>query len=156
MVDCKTKNRFVSLMRQVLPRYERHQYKGNSGKVAIVGGSEVYTGAPYFAAMAALRTGSELSRIYCPKEAILPIKSYSPEIMVQDLQIDDELKKEALLKQVVNLSTSVVIGPGMGREYHTFDTLSKLMTHVGDSEMKPYLILDADILWMITQNLSNF
>lgn len=57
-------------------------YKGNSGKVAVMGGSEKYTGAPYYAAIAALRTGSDLSHVFCPHEASIPIKCYSPEIIV--------------------------------------------------------------------------
>ena len=77
-----TVERFKILMRHLLPAYERVQYKGNGGKIAIVGGSETYTGAPYFAAMASLRVGAELSHVFTVKEAVIPIKSYSPEIMV--------------------------------------------------------------------------
>jgi ATP-dependent NAD(P)H-hydrate dehydratase len=58
------------------------QYKGNCGKVAVVGGSAEYTGAPYYAAVAALRTGSDLAHVFCPLEALIPIKCYSPEIIV--------------------------------------------------------------------------
>jgi ATP-dependent NAD(P)H-hydrate dehydratase len=58
------------------------QYKGNSGKVAVIGGSAEYTGAPYYAAVAALRTGSDLAHVFCPQEALIPIKCYSPEIIV--------------------------------------------------------------------------
>jgi len=43
-------DRFKMVLRHLLPNFEAGQYKGNSGKVVVVGGSEEYTGAPYYAA----------------------------------------------------------------------------------------------------------
>lgn len=53
-------------------------YKGAAGRIAIVGGSREYTGAPYYAAMAALRGGAELATVYCHADAAPAIKAYSP------------------------------------------------------------------------------
>ena len=78
--------RFKIIMRHLLPAYGRSMYKGCGGKVATFGGSATYTGAPYFCAMAALRSGAELSHIYTVKDAVIPIKSYSPEVMVHVLE----------------------------------------------------------------------
>lgn len=39
-------------------------------------------GAPYYAAASALKMGADLSFVFCAKEATIPIKSYSPELMV--------------------------------------------------------------------------
>jgi ATP-dependent NAD(P)H-hydrate dehydratase len=41
-----------------------------------------YTGAPYYAAMAALKTGADLAFCFCAHEAAVPIKCYSPELLV--------------------------------------------------------------------------
>jgi NAD(P)H-hydrate repair Nnr-like enzyme with NAD(P)H-hydrate dehydratase domain len=57
-------------------------HKGSSGRIGILGGSERYTGAPYYAGMAALHVGSDLAFVFCAQEAALAIKSYSPELMV--------------------------------------------------------------------------
>ena len=84
MVDASV-DRFRYLMRQLLPNYSRTQYKGQNGKVAVIGGSMTYTGAPYFVAMASLRTGSDLAFIYCHENAAIPIKSYSPELIVTSI-----------------------------------------------------------------------
>lgn len=46
------------------------------------GGSEDYTGAPYFASMSALRTGADLAYVFTAEEAAPAIKAYSPELMV--------------------------------------------------------------------------
>lgn len=50
--------------------------------MGILGGSEHYTGAPYYAGLAALRTGAELVYVFTALEAANPIKCYSPELMV--------------------------------------------------------------------------
>lgn len=76
------KSRLKILLGHLLPELHAAQYKGNSGKVVILGGSQEYTGAPYYAAVSALRAGSDLSHIFCPEEALTPIKCYSPEIIV--------------------------------------------------------------------------
>lgn len=57
-------------------------HKGASGRVGVLGGSAQYTGAPYYAAMASLKAGADLAYVFCAQEACLPIKSYSPELMV--------------------------------------------------------------------------
>ena len=57
-------------------------HKGRRGKVAVVGGCAEYTGAPYFAAMAALRCGADLAHVFCAEAAAPVIKSYSPELIV--------------------------------------------------------------------------
>jgi len=57
-------------------------HKGSSGRVGVLGGSQRYTGAPYYAGMAALHVGSDLAFVFCADEASLAIKSYSPELMV--------------------------------------------------------------------------
>ena len=57
-------------------------HKGSHGRIAIIGGSDRYCGAPYYAAMAALRCGVDLVTVLCANEASTPIKCYSPELMV--------------------------------------------------------------------------
>lgn len=73
----------------------------------MLGGSSEYTGAPYYAAVSALRSGCDLSHIVCPIEASVPIKCYSPEIIVHPNNIP--------VKELFNYSNTFVIGPGMGR-----------------------------------------
>jgi Carbohydrate kinase len=57
-------------------------HKGSSGRIGILGGCLQYTGAPYYAAMAALKTGADLAFCFCAQEAAIPIKCYSPELLV--------------------------------------------------------------------------
>lgn len=44
-----------------------------------------YTGAPFFAAYTALRLGADLSHVFCTEAAGVPIKSYSPDLIVHPM-----------------------------------------------------------------------
>lgn len=48
----------LEMVKSVIPRLERGKHKGQDGRLATIGGCKEYTGAPYFAAMAALKTVS--------------------------------------------------------------------------------------------------
>lgn len=65
-----------------LPKLTELKHKGDNGRIGVVGGSFECTGAPYFSAMAALKSGTDLAHIFCAKSAAVAIKSYAPEIMV--------------------------------------------------------------------------
>lgn len=47
-------------------------HKGQLGRVAVIGGSEDYTGAPYFSAMASARLGADMvaSDFFCSVTSI--------------------------------------------------------------------------------------
>lgn len=70
------------------------RYKGQNGRIVVIGGSRDYTGAPYYAGQSALKYGADLATILCSKEAAIPIKTYSPELMVTPLYGDDTLGDE--------------------------------------------------------------
>ena len=71
-------------------------HKGQNGKVGVLGGSEEYTGAPFYSAVTALRTGSDLSHIFTPDQsALTPIKCYTPEIIVHLAKTPQDLMKWA-------------------------------------------------------------
>ncbi|CAB9501006.1 ATP-dependent (S)-NAD(P)H-hydrate dehydratase [Seminavis robusta] len=154
--------------------FEAH--KGSSGRVGVLGGSAQYTGAPYYAAMASLKAGADLAYVFCAQEACLPIKSYSPELMVSPVysaqQFDDchnsnsnnnnnhhpdmEDLKERLIEDMVQKVTSqierlhvLVIGPGLGRCPLVFEATARIIQHATTKNLA--LVLDADALWMLAQ-----
>lgn len=65
-----------------MPPLLETEHKGSMGRIGVIGGSKDFSGAPYYAAVSALKFGADLSWVYCSKSASLPIKSYSPELMV--------------------------------------------------------------------------
>jgi len=76
---------FSKILSHTVPPLTSKSHKGSSGRVSILGGSEKYTGAPYYAAMSSLRVGADLSYVQCAMEASIPIKCYSPELMVESV-----------------------------------------------------------------------
>ena len=75
----------------IVPPFDANSHKGSMGRIGVIGGSQDYCGAPYYAAVSALKFGADLSWVYCSQEAAIPIKSYSPELMVTPFYDDREL-----------------------------------------------------------------
>jgi ATP-dependent NAD(P)H-hydrate dehydratase len=132
-------------------------YKGQSGRVGIIGGCFEYTGAPYFAGAAVLRLGGDLSHIFCAKSAAIPIKSYSPDQIVHPYLPDPDEHSfiDTAVENVMKWSASVqtfVIGPGLGRNSATLDFAEKFVETIKSSG-KP-LIIDGDALFLVSQKPS--
>ncbi|XP_078446709.1 pfkB-like carbohydrate kinase family protein isoform X2 [Wolffia australiana] len=101
----------TNILKRITPPLDPQLYKGQAGKIAVIGGCREYTGAPYFAAISALKIvtssflinifspeyecvysrfllyvvfmqGADLSHVFCTKDAAAVIKSYSPELIV--------------------------------------------------------------------------
>lgn len=95
----------AAMTRVVVPPLQSLGHKGSGGRVGVIGGSQDYCGAPFYSAVSALKFGADLSWIYCSQSAAIPIKSYSPELMVtpfyedaatlQADPLDDDYENEA-------------------------------------------------------------
>jgi hypothetical protein len=127
------------------------------GRIGIVGGSLDYTGAPYYAAQSSLYFGADLATIFCSADALIPIKTYSPELMVtplydateiellEDNQIATQLVTK--LKPYLLRLHALVVGPGLGRHPKLLPNLAPSIrlateTHLpyvgtSDSEISP-------------------
>ncbi len=75
---------------QIIPILSKTRLKGENGRIAVIGGSFEYTGAPYYSAMSVLKGGGDMAHIFCTKSAGIPIKSYSPEVVVHPKLLDKE------------------------------------------------------------------
>lgn len=122
-----------AFVRAALPVRDRQAHKGQFGKVQILAGSVGYTGAPAFAAGAAVRTGSGLVFLTVPQEiwAVLAVKCQSA--MPSPIPVFSELLRQ------MNEKDAVLIGPGLGRSKETDARTLRLVEQV-----KKPLILDAD------------
>jgi len=77
----------LQAFKKVIPPLLFDTHKGEAGRIGVVGGSEEYTGAPIFAGMAAFRTGADLVHVFCAKNAAIPIKSFSPDLIVHPILV---------------------------------------------------------------------
>ena len=83
----------------------------------IVGGSKEYAGAPALAGLAALAAGADLSYHSLSMTVSIPIKSYSPDLIVKGLP-GDYINSE-MVETILDLSYNadcVLIGCGVGKE----------------------------------------
>jgi NAD(P)H-hydrate repair Nnr-like enzyme with NAD(P)H-hydrate dehydratase domain len=54
---------FVNMIHGLLPALQVHANKGQAGRVGVIGGSKAFAGAPYFAAMTAMRMVRQMIRM---------------------------------------------------------------------------------------------
>lgn len=137
-----------SLLGKIIPNIENQKHKGDNGVVGVIGGSFEYTGAPYYSAISALKSGSDLAHVFCHVDSAIPIKSYSPELIVHP-GFDHNKDNINLLKKTAKWfksMDSLVVGPGLGREDSTFYNFNFFLQ---DSlKLKSLIhIIDADGLW---------
>lgn len=74
--------KLLTIFRTIIPKLSNGKYKGQYGRIGVIGGSLEYTGAPYFAAISAIKVGADLSHVFCHADAATVIKSYSPDLIV--------------------------------------------------------------------------
>jgi len=119
--------------------------KGDFGRLLVIGGSENFTGAPAYAALAASKMGTDLVYVASPEQTANIIASYSPDLITIKLQGQHvNMRAMETLEPWVKKSDAIIIGPGIGLHEETAEAVWKLISLV-ESQMKP-LVLDADAL----------
>nr|WP_321497075.1 NAD(P)H-hydrate dehydratase [uncultured Methanolobus sp.] len=118
-------------------------HKGNSGRVLIIGGGAYY-GAPALAAMAALRTGADIVTVAVPENVADTVASFSPDLIVNPLK-GGRLNPSNIpvLKNLFEIHDVTVIGPGLGREKETLETVEQLLPFCKKA------VVDADALFRL-------
>ena len=156
--------------RLCMPPLSNESYKGSSGRIGVLGGSAQYTGAPYYAAMSALKTGCDLAFVFCAEEAAVPIKCYSPELMVapvynakafdeqsgmESSSAEEEERKEILIDEMVSRVTAyiprmhcLIVGPGLGRCPLVMEAASRIIRAAIEQNLS--IVIDADGLYMLS------
>src|SRR3989442_13458310 len=120
-------------------------HKGDYGRLLIIGGSENFTGAPAFSALAATKCGTDLVYVASPTKTSEIIASYSPDLITVKLPGEHlNLKDLPELERWMTSSDAIVLGPGIGLHEETVDTVKKLISQTG--ELNKPLVLDADAL----------
>jgi len=118
-------------------------HKGDFGRLLVVGGSETYTGAPALTAMAALRTGVDLVFVAAPEKTAYTIASFSPDMIAVKLD-GGHLTPEHLetLRKLIDRSTGVAIGPGLGVREETFQAVRLILDYAWRRGVP--VVVDAD------------
>ncbi|KAL1957987.1 hypothetical protein VTO42DRAFT_5199 [Malbranchea cinnamomea] len=147
-------------VRKIVPPMLEHFHKGQLGRVAVIGGSADYTGAPYFSAMASARLGCDMSHVICEPSASTVIKSYSPNLMVHPLlkssqsintshPFNPREHAEPIIAMLKRLH-ALVIGPGLGRDSITQKIVMEIIKEARSRSIP--MVLDADALLLVQEN----
>ncbi|PHH86357.1 hypothetical protein CDD83_10364 [Cordyceps sp. RAO-2017] len=147
-------------VRRMIPPMLDKFHKGQLGRVAVIGGSEDYTGAPYFSAMASARLGCDMSHIICTPGAAAVIKTYSPNLMVHPLMRQSpapgttgreaDTDPEHIAARIIDMLPRLhvlVVGPGLGRDPLMQETVARVVRAARDRTMP--VVLDADALQLV-------
>ncbi|KAL4246334.1 ATP-dependent (S)-NAD(P)H-hydrate dehydratase [Abortiporus biennis] len=141
-------------LKQLIPPLNGKLHKGQSGRVGVLGGALDYTGAPFFAAMSAMRIGADLAHVICSPTAAGAIKSYSPDLIVHPILREDENPDtvNSTLKGLLSRLHVLVVGPGLGREDYMQKFATRAIEIAKDQGM--FIVLDADALILVGNNHS--
>ena len=118
-----------------------------------------FTGAPYYAGSASLKFGGDLSYVFCAKQAAIPIKSYSPELMVTSFYDDDAIWRSSAKGMAATVIEffprlhCLVIGPGLGRKEKVLEAVKAICVKAKETSLP--LVLDADALYMLSLSTGN-
>ncbi|KAJ3496611.1 hypothetical protein NLG97_g2538 [Lecanicillium saksenae] len=156
----------LAKVRRMIPPMLENFHKGQLGRVAVIGGSQDYTGAPYFSAMASARLGCDMSHVICTPAAGAVIKTYSPNLMVHPLmrqsppEAQDSAVSEGptsadkIASPIIDMLARLhvlVIGPGLGRDPLMQDTVERVVRAAKDKGVP--IVLDADALQLVQKDL---
>lgn len=137
---------------QVIPLRQAETHKDTYGRVLALCGSRNYTGAAYFAAQAAVRTGSGVVMLGTP-ESVYPIlagKLSEPVVFPVACHTTGRMTaagvQDALL--FAQKARAVLFGCGVGLDEEIENCIFLLLTHV-----KVPLILDADGITALTAHI---
>ncbi|CCX04430.1 Ribokinase-like protein [Pyronema domesticum] len=145
-------------VKKIIPPLLEKFHKGQQGRVAVIGGCEDYTGAPFFSANASALLGADLSHVICEPQAAQVIKTYSPNLMVhpymrQSNHADSDHNSGDIIKRVSEMLDrlhAIVIGPGLGRDKLMQESARGILEEAKKRGMG--VVLDADGLFMIQNN----
>ena len=140
-----------AFVRRALPKRREGGHKGDFGKLLIVGGAVGYTGAPYLAALAAVRSGCGLVYLGVPEHiwAIEAVKCASA--MPFPLpDADGMLTLDALapIRGTLEACGVLALGPGLGRSAGTRALVSALLREAAQP-----VVLDADGLNALAEDM---
>ncbi len=117
------------------------------GRVLIVGGSEEYAGAPYLAAMAALRYGAESVLVMTPEKVAWSINALSPDPVSRKLKgAHLSPSHSAIIKEQLKTADVLVIGNGATTKSGSATLMRSLM------KLPILKVIDADAIKVMSNS----
>ena len=130
-----------------MPIRPENSNKGTFGRVLVIGGSPCMSGAAYFSAKAAYRTGAGLVQILTHEDNRIILQTQLPEAILSTYS--EESFNEDAISEAIEKADVIVIGVGLGQSQAALKLLS-LTLSIADAP----IIADADALNLISKKLS--
>ncbi len=128
-----------------IPAREIGSHKGQNGRLLIVGGGSQYVGAPALAGEAALKSGVDLVTIALPAKKAEIVNSFSPDLITHGLRGEDlEPKSIPEIESLLEDSTGLIIGPGLGLKSKTKSAVIDFLELIAEKWQDLPTLLDAD------------
>lgn len=146
VIDKFHENEFMideNMIKARLHTRDRYAHKGDYGRVLIMAGTKGFTGAAYIATEAAIRSGAVLVTLCC-SEDIQPILSTK---LTEAMTIS--FNEAERLENIMERCNSIALGPGMGNNDHTLETLRNVLL-----KAKCPIVIDADGINVLKDKLS--
>jgi NAD(P)H-hydrate epimerase len=121
------------MIRNSIKVRNKYSHKGDYGRVLIVAGSSGFTGAAYICTEGAVKSGAGLVTLCCGKEIQAVLSSKLVEAMTISFDETDKIK------EAVEKSDVIAIGPGMGNNKLTFELLDYIINNTTKT-----VVIDAD------------
>ncbi|KYR02813.1 hypothetical protein DLAC_00279 [Tieghemostelium lacteum] len=138
----------IDLFKPFIPKLVNSLHKGQAGRIAVLGGSKEYTGAPYFSAITAMRMGSDICHIFATTEGgtATALKTMDPDLIVHPIEKNDP---SDIIPWLLSLHC-IVIGPGLGRTVGAWNCAKEVMKAARNINLP--MVLDGDILRLLCVN----
>ena len=136
-----------ALLKKVIIERSRSSYKGDYGRLLLIGGTYPYGGAIIMAALGAVKSGAGLVTVATDKENIPALHGHLPEVMAFDL--DDK----QLLEQQLQKASVVLVGPGLVDDERGEQLLQTVFFHLNQDQT---LILDGGALSILAKTGMKF
>ena len=130
-----------------IPLRPENSNKGTFGRVLVIGGSPCMSGAAYFSAKAAYRTGAGLVHILTHEANRIILQTQLPEAILSTYT--ENVFNEDAISEAIEKADVIVIGVGLGQ-----GLLAKRLLELTFSVADAPVIADADALNIIAKQLS--
>lgn len=127
---------------------DKYSYKGDYGRVLIIAGTKGYSGAAYISTQSAVRSGAGLVTLCCHRDIADVLSSKLVEAMTINFGDTTTLEGDSKLKNHIEKSNAIAIGPGMGNN----DTTLQLLKLVIENSECP-VVIDADGINVLQTNI---
>eukprot|EP01132_Coremiostelium_polycephalum_P003133 gene3133-3917_t len=142
-------NHLIDLFKPYIPSLLSNLHKGQSGRIAILGGSREYTGAPYFSGTTSLRVGSDICHVFAPFEGgtSTALKCMNPDLIVHPIEKNDP---SDIIPWLLSINL-LIVGPGLGRSSGSWKCATEVIKAAININLP--MVLDGDALRLICEDL---